>query len=121
MPMSFPLRRPWQQALALSVAAGVGVAGLGTVPLMGIPGALALIPAEPFLRMMASGNNLFPRDSAWPFALGMTWLLGALLPLAWMATRRWRGFGRAAAFLLLWTLLSTVGAAALYWWGIVGL
>lgn len=115
------IRRPGGQALGLSIGAGAAVAALGTAPLMGIPGALVLIPAEPFIRMLATGDNLFPRDSAWPFALGLTWMLGALLPVAWMATRRWRGAWRAAAFLALWTALATLGAVALYWWGIVGI
>lgn len=114
-------RRSWIAALALSTGAGLLVAGLGTAPGMGIPGALVLVPATPFLAMLAEGNNLFPRDSAWPFALALTWMLGALLPVAWMPTRRWQGVWRAVAFLALWTLLATLGAVALYWWGIVGI
>lgn len=114
-------RRPWTEALGISILAGLAVAGLGTAPGMGIPGALVLLPAEPFIAMLAEGPNLFPRDSAWPFALGLTWMLGALLPLAWMATRRWSGAVRGLAFLLLWTALATAGAVAMYWWGIVGI
>ena len=114
-------RRPWAEALVLSIGAGVLVAGLGTVPGMGIPGALVLIPATPFLAMLAEGDNLFPRDTAWPFALALTWMLGALLPLAWMLTRRWQGMGRAVAFPALWTAMATLGAVAFYRWGIVGI
>lgn len=114
-------RRPWYQALALSICAGLAVAGLGTVPGMGLPGALVLLPATPFLAMLAEGHDLFPRDSAWPFMIGLTWMLGALLPPAWMATRRWRGWARGLAFLLVWMALATVGAVALYRWGIVGI
>jgi len=116
-----PIRRHWTAALALSAAAGLAVAGLGTVPLMGLPGAALLLPAGPFLALLAEGPNMFPRDSAWPFVLGLTWLLGAVLPVAWMATRRWHGLPRAVAFLSLWIVLGTLGAVLLYWYGIVGI
>lgn len=98
---AMPQRRPWPHALAISVAAGLAVALLGTTPLMGLPGAFLLILADPFLRRLSRGDNLFPRDSAWPFALALTWLLGALLPVAWLSTRRWSGAARGPAFLLL--------------------
>lgn len=114
-------RRPWYQALALSFCAGLALAGLGTVPGMGLPGALVMLPATPFIAMLAEGGNMFPRDSAWPFMIGLTWLLGGLLPVAWMASRRWQGVARAVAFLLVWTALAMLGAVVLYWWGIVGI
>ena len=113
-------RRPWPQALALSGAAGLAVAGLGTVPGMGLPGAFVMLLAEPVFGLLAAGPRLYPRDAAWPFALLLTWLVGALVPVAWMATRRWRGVARAAIFLLLWALSAMLGAVAFYWWGIAG-
>ena len=81
---------------------------------LGLPGALVMVPAARLIAMMAEGDNLSPRASAWPFMLFLTWLLGTLLPVAWMASRRGHGPARAVTFRMIWWVQAT-----LYRWGIV--
>ena len=108
---------PARRALLVSVAAGLALSVLGNLPLMGIPGALALIPAEPVLRAIW-GRADFPRDSAWPWAIMTTFALGPVVPLAWMGTRRWRGWRHALAFAVAFTLGATAVAVATYAYGV---
>lgn len=75
--MTCPNAAPGSHALTISVAGGLAVALLGITPLIGLPDALFPILADPFLRLLSRGDNLFPRDPAWLFALALTWLLGA--------------------------------------------
>lgn len=104
---------PTRRALLVSSAAGLALALLGNMLLMGIPGAMTLIPAEPILRLIW-GRADFPRDSAWPWAIITTFALGPVVPAAWMATRRWRGWRRAVAFAAAFTLGATAVAVATY-------
>ncbi len=115
-----PIRRTRRQAFALSIGAALLFAGLGTFPLLGAPGFLALEVVNPILAMMAPGSDLFPRDTLWPFALGVTWLLGALIPLCWMLTRPLYGAARGLAFVVSWAALAVAGTLSMYWFGIAG-
>ena len=83
---------------------------------LGLPGALVIVPAALLIAMMAEGDNLSPRASAWPFMLFLTWLLGTLLPVAWMASRRGHHRARAIAFMMIWWVQATLCR-----WGIVRL
>lgn len=108
---------PARRALLASSAAGLALALLGNVPLMGIPGALALVPAEPILHAIW-GRADFPRDSAWPWAIVTTLCLGPVVPAAWMTTRRWRGWRHALLFAGAFTLGATAVAVATYAFGV---
>jgi hypothetical protein len=107
-------RRSWPIALLIASGAGLAVAALGTIPFMGLPGALALAPIWPVLHLLAGGGDPFPRDSAWPFAIINTWFTGAVLPLAWMATRPLRGWVRGLAFTAAWVVLAALASLSLY-------
>jgi hypothetical protein len=104
---------PGRKALLLSGGAGAALSLLGTVPLMGLPGALALVPALPVIESIW-GRAEFPEDSAWPWAIVTTLALGPVVPLAWMTTRRWRGWRQALAFAALFALGATAVAVATF-------
>ena len=91
---------PLRRSVLWSVAAGLAVSTLGNVPLMGIPGALALEAAMPIIRRIWPAANAFPRDSAWPFVIMVTLAWGPCLPVAWLGTRATglRGPAHWAAF-----------------------
>ena len=82
-----------RRALLVSCGLGLAVSVLGNVPLMGLPGALALAPALPIIEAIW-GSAEFPQDSAWPWAILTTLCLGPLVPLAWMGTARLAGWRR---------------------------
>jgi hypothetical protein len=114
----------WRSAL-LSLLAGAALSGLGTVPGMGLPGGLTLITAGPLILLIWGGTDaqMFPQDSAWPFAIFVTWCLGPLVPIAWLGTRAlgmagWRR-GLAVAAILIGG--GTLAAIGVYAWGIVPL
>jgi len=107
-------RHPWPAALALFILAGALVGGLGTVPGMGLPGAIAIMPATPIPLLLSGGADPCPRDSAWGFAIIMTWAVGALLPVAWMVTRRWHGLLRGLSYALIWPGMASLGALLLH-------
>jgi hypothetical protein len=114
-------RRFWRSAL-LSTLAGAAVSGLGTIPGMGLPGALALVPASPFILAIWGGPEevLFPRDSAWPYAIMTTLALGPLVPAVWLGTRALglSGWRRAAAVAAGMLAGATLVALAVYAWGV---
>lgn len=92
---------PWWRPALWSSLAGAALAILGIVPGLGLPGALALAPAAPLISAIwgMPAEHMFPQDSAWPFAIIVTLLLGPLVPALWLATRglRLSGLRRALA------------------------
>jgi hypothetical protein len=106
-----------RRALLISCAAGLSLSLLGNVPLMGIPGALTLVPAEPLIHAIW-GRADFPGDSAWPWAIMTTFALGPVVPLAWMSTRRLRGWRHALAFAAAFILGATAVGVATYAFGV---
>jgi hypothetical protein len=118
-----PARPPlWRSAL-VSVLVGLAVAGLGTVPGMGLPGAFAHIPAIPLISWIwgVSDAAMFPRDSAWPYMIMLTWCLGPLIPLAWLSTSALSGWRRALAVGAILVVGGTGAALGPYAWGIAPL
>lgn len=113
---------PWWRSALLSLAAGLALSVLGNVPGMGLPGALALIPAMPLILLVwdVSPEAMFPRDSAWPFAIAVTAFMGPLIPLTWLGTRALglAGGRRALAVLAAFLLGSTAIALGTYAVGI---
>lgn len=107
----------WKSAL-FSTLAGAALAVFGNVPGMGIPGALMMIPATPLILLLhgLSPEQMFPRDSAWPFMILLTLALGPLVPLCWLATRfaGLSGARRALWFTAGFVLGGTVLAVMLY-------
>jgi len=118
-------RRPWWRSALLSCLAGLALAGFGTVPGMGLPGALALVPAAPLILLLWGGTDaqMFPNDSAWPFAILTTWALGPLVPAAWLATRALglSGWRRALAVTAALAIGGAAVALAIYAWGVAPL
>jgi hypothetical protein len=108
---------PFRRAALLSLAGGAALSVLGNVPLMGLPGALALVPAEPILRAL-HGSAEFPRDSAWPWAIVTTLALGPVVPLAVLLPWRLGGRRHALAALALFAAGSTAVAVATYSLGV---
>ncbi len=98
---------PFRRAALLWLAGGAALSVFGNLPLMGLPGAIALVPAAPILIALDGGVDL-PRDSARRPAIRTTLALGPVVPLA--ARRPWRlaGWRYAAAALG----LSVAGSAA---------
>lgn len=94
---------PWWRSVLWSSLAGAGLAILGIAPGMGLPGALALAPAAPVISAVwgVPAEHMFPQDSAWPFAIIVTFLLGPLVPALWLATGALRlsGLRRALAMM----------------------
>lgn len=67
--------------LKLSLYA-IGVAFLGCIPLMGLPGALYYMCVAPVLLLTSLPRLDEIGDGAWPFALYMTVLVPLFLPIA---------------------------------------
>lgn len=111
--------RFWRAAL-LSVAAGAALSFFGLFPFVGLPGALSLPLAEPFVRGLY-GTSEFPRDSAWPWAILTTVALGPVVPAAVLLPWRLSGGRYAlavaalllAGFALVPTLVYALGVAPL--------
>lgn len=117
--------RAWWRPALLSTLAGLALAGLGTVPGMGLPGALVAAPALPLIQALwgVSDAAMFPRDSAWPFFLVVTWALGPLVPLAWLGTRALglRGWRRALAVAAALLMGGAAASVLVYAWGVAPL
>jgi hypothetical protein len=109
---------PFGRAALRSTLAGIALAILGNIPLMGLPGALLTIPATPIIVLLygTAPEAMFPHDSAWPFFILLTLLAGPCVPAAWLAARALglAGWRRWAAFVAGFVALGTVGAIALY-------
>jgi len=81
---------------------------------MGLPGAIAIMPATPIPLLLSGGADPYPRYSTWGFAIIMTWAVGALLPVAWMGIRRWHGLLRGLSYALIWPGMASLGALLLH-------
>ena len=105
----------WRAALG-SVATGLAVALVGTVAGLGLPGALVAALAMPLIAAFWPAEDPFPADSGGPFVILLTLLLGALVPVLWLATRamRLRGWRRAIVVALGLPLGGIVLAVLLY-------
>jgi hypothetical protein len=116
VPPPRPLR-PWWQAALVSTLAGAALSLFGTVPGMGLPGALLAMPAVLLSSLfVAIPDDPFPRDSAWPFFILATLLWGPAVPIAWLGTRAagLRGNARAAAVILAILALGLLTTTLLY-------
>ncbi|MBS7810610.1 hypothetical protein [Roseococcus pinisoli] len=108
----------WRRSAVLSSLAGAALSVLGTGLALGIPGAFVLIFAAPLISVIygVGEANLFPSDSAWPFMLFLTLLMGPLVPALWLGTRRMGLSGWRRAFWMTGGMMlgSTLLAVGLY-------
>ena len=98
-------RTPARVTTLLTYAA-FGIAAVGTMALLGIPGAAWLMLARPIARLFTAVHA--PADSGWPMALQQSLIWPAFLPLAYRLAVRWAAPGRRRVAL---TLLLTASAS----------
>ena len=90
-------------ALLGLVAIGVMV---GSLALLGLPGAAWLTLASPLARLFTAHHA--PGDSMWPMAITHSLIWPVALPFAYLAATRWTRPGR---WRVGWTLMLTAAAA----------
>lgn len=92
-------------ALLGLLAVGIMV---GSLALLGLPGAAWLTLASPLARLFTAHRA--PGDSMWPMAIIHSLIWPGFLPLAYLAATRWTGPGRRR---VAWTLMLTAAAATM--------
>jgi hypothetical protein len=97
----------------ISLGVGIATAGLGLIPLMGIPGALVYSLLYPIVSLFL-GNTTIDGDAMWPIAIIMTLIWPISFPVGYLAAwgifahrkRRFKWF-MLIAITLLWGLALT--------------
>jgi hypothetical protein len=110
----------WGRSALLSSLAGAAFAILGVMLGLGLPGAAAVSLVAPVISAIygVSSGGMFPRDSGWPFAIMVTFLMGPLVPASWLGTRAlglsgWRRALAVTAGMMLGSGLVALGVYAL--------
>jgi len=107
---------PLWKSVMFSLLAGAIWSGLGSVPGMGLPGAILSVPAVPLAVAIWGASDPFPGDSAWGFFILVTLASGPLIPLLWLGTRMLGFFGplRVIVVVVAFALLGVALALLIY-------
>lgn len=113
----------FRRAALWSVLGGIALSVGGNLPLMGIPGALALMPVEGLIASLwgVPPGGMFPRDSAWPYAIMTTLALGPVVPFAVLLPWRLRGWPYRLAAAALFVAGAALVAVLVYALGVAPL